>query len=157
MRRSIAAAMFGALLGVGVYTFHYAEGFSYFSTDPRACMNCHIMRPQFDSWQKAGHHDDATCVDCHLPHSFLLKYLAKGDNGYRHSRGFTLQNFHEPIMITERNSDILQGNCLRCHGALVHGLAAAQGGPGALRCVHCHADAGHGERTGLGGWDKTEF
>ena len=41
----------------------------------------------------------ASCVDCHLPHDFVGKYLAKADNGYHHSKGFTLQDFHEPILI----------------------------------------------------------
>ena len=35
-----------ALIGVGAFTFQYGEGLSYFSTDPDACANCHIMRPQ---------------------------------------------------------------------------------------------------------------
>ena len=60
--------MFGIPLGLGAYAMKYAEGLSYFSADPTACMNCHIMEPQFDSWQKSSHHAVATCVDCHLPH-----------------------------------------------------------------------------------------
>lgn len=143
--------MAGILLGIGAYTFHYAEGFSYFSTDPRACMNCHIMKPQFDSWQKASHHGVAVCVDCHLPHGFVKKYIAKADNGYRHSKGFTLQDFKEPIQLNPRSSKILQDNCLRCHGPLVHGLAPGGGKRSeSLSCVHCHRDAGHGEIVGLG-------
>ncbi|HSQ68820.1 MAG TPA: NapC/NirT family cytochrome c, partial [Steroidobacteraceae bacterium] len=95
----ILAVLAGILLGIGGYTFLYAGGFSYLSSDPEACMNCHIMRPQFDSWQKGSHHAVAKCVDCHLPHDFVGKYLAKSENGYHHSKGFTLQDFHEPIMI----------------------------------------------------------
>ena len=37
----------GALLGAGLFTFDYGEGLSYFGTDPKNCMNCHIMREQF--------------------------------------------------------------------------------------------------------------
>ena len=74
-----------------------------------ACINCHIMQPQFDSWQKASHHTFATCVDCHLPHDFVGKYIAKAENGYLHSRAFTLQDFAEPIRITAKNSRILHG------------------------------------------------
>ena len=153
----LLAVLSGVLFGIGGYTFRYAEGLSYFSKDPRACVNCHIMRPQYDSWQKASHHAVATCVDCHLPHDFIGKYVAKADNGYRHSKAFTLQNFHEPIQITDRNSAILQANCIACHASLVD-----QMGPGAttaadaVRCVHCHRDAGHGEQVGLGGRDLGE-
>jgi cytochrome c nitrite reductase small subunit len=94
----------------------------------------------------------ATCVDCHLPHTFIEKYIAKAENGYHHSKGFTLQDFHEPIMIKEKNSRILQDNCIRCHGDLVHGLAAGRARE-AVNCVHCHDAVGHGPRTGLGGPD----
>ena len=140
----LLAALAGALAGLGGATFRYAEGLSYLSTDPRACANCHIMRAQLDSWQKASHHTVAVCVDCHLPHDFVGKYLAKARNGWNHSRAFTLQDFPEPIRITAKNAVILQDNCLRCHGALVHGTSEPD-------CVHCHASAGHGETAGLGG------
>ncbi len=147
----ILIGMAGLLLGLGAFTFHYAEGFAYFSKDPRACMNCHIMKPQFDSWQKSSHHGAAVCVDCHLPHGFIQKYIAKADNGYRHSKGFTFQDFHEPIMITPGNARILQENCIRCHGPLVHNLAPVTvKASRAVACVHCHSSAGHGDVAGLG-------
>src|SRR5215510_3916814 len=99
-RRAIVLAVaLGILVGLGSFTFHYAEGLSYFSSDPKACANCHIMRQQYDGWQKASHHGVATCVDCHLPRSFFAKYLAKASNGWHHSKGFTLQDFEEPIRI----------------------------------------------------------
>ena len=63
---------------------------------------------------------------------------------------FTLQDFPEPIVITQKNSNILHRNCLRCHADLVH----AQGGAddrATPRCVRCHASVGHGEPVGLGG------
>jgi cytochrome c nitrite reductase small subunit len=142
----------GLLAGLGFFTFNYAEGLSYLSSDPQACVNCHIMRPQFDSWQKGSHHSAAKCVDCHLPHDFIGKYLAKSNNGYHHSKGFTLQDFHEPVMIKPGNSRILQDNCLRCHEGMVHDLVAgATTDLQSVECVHCHRSAGHGETAGLGG------
>lgn len=95
----IMAAAIGIVFGLGAYTFDYAEGTSYFSTDPKACANCHIMQEQYDSWSKSSHHATAGCVDCHLPTTFVAKYIAKAENGYWHSKGFTFQDFHEPIMI----------------------------------------------------------
>jgi cytochrome c nitrite reductase small subunit len=145
---AIAASAFGLLVGLGLSTFDYAEGLSYMSEDPRACVNCHIMVPQYDAWQKSSHHTVATCVDCHLPDSFPAKYVAKARNGWFHSRGFTLQDFPEPILITPPNAAILQDNCVRCHDGLLHDATAAAGAP---TCVHCHADVGHGETVGLGG------
>ena len=139
----------GALAGLGIATFHYADGTSYLSTDPAACANCHIMQSQYSSWQKASHHTIATCVDCHLPHQFFKKYVAKAEHGWNHSKGFTLQNFPEPIRISQKTAVELQDNCLRCHGDLVH--AQGSGRYGAPDCRHCHADVGHGPRAGLGG------
>ncbi len=148
----IAAAAVGILSGLGGYTFLYAEGLSYFSADPAACVNCHIMKPQYDSWQKGSHHTAATCADCHLPIDFVQKYIAKASNGYHHSRGFTLQDFHEPILIKESNGRLLQENCLRCHHDIVaEMLEGATSDADAVRCVKCHADVGHGEPAGLGG------
>jgi len=141
------AGLLGTFFGLGVFTFVYGEGFSYFSTEPEACTNCHIMQPYYDSWVKASHHGRAACVDCHLPDSFVPKYIAKADNGFRHSWAFTFMDFHEPIQITERNAEILQENCVRCHEAVTAQMAA--GAPSledveTIRCVHCHSDVGHG-------------
>ena len=147
----VIAAGLGMLLGLGGFTFHYGEGLSYLSKDPAACVHCHIMQPQYESWQKASHHTAATCVDCHLPHAFLPKWLAKGENGFWHSKGFTFQDFHEPIFIRERNQRVLHDNCLHCHSDLVQELlAGSTTDPNATSCVHCHRSVGHGETVGLG-------
>lgn len=149
-----AAIALGTVLGVGGYTFHYGEGLSYFSKDPEACVNCHIMQPQFDSWQKASHHGVATCVECHLPDAFVPKYLAKGESGFLHSKGFTFQDFPEPIRIREKSARILQANCVRCHDDLMHGAFVAGQEPASeVRCVHCHRTVGHGQRVGLGKYE----
>jgi cytochrome c nitrite reductase small subunit len=135
----------GAVFGMGLYTFWYAQGLSYFSSDPQACVNCHVMREHFDGWQKASHHAHAKCIDCHLPHDFVGKYIAKAENGFWHSKGFTLQDFHEPIRIKEKNSQILQFNCIHCHqelvGDLIHHGAFDDG---SNHCVRCHISVGHG-------------
>ena len=154
---TLLAVLIGVALGIGTFTFVYAEGASYLSTDPKACVNCHIMRAEYDAWQKSSHHGNATCVDCHLPAAGLAKWWAKGMNGWNHSKAFTLQDFPEPIQITPRNARILQENCLRCHGDLVHDLVAgATRESDELRCVHCHDTVGHGPRAGLGGPDRGE-
>lgn len=141
----VLSAFVGAFVGLGAFTFLYAEGLSYFSTDPDACVNCHIMRDQHDSWRKASHHADARCVDCHLPHALVPKFLAKAENGFWHSKGFTLQDFHEPIMIKAKNRGILLHNCTGCHQAMVSEIQPAHAeGDDALDCVRCHAWVGHG-------------
>lgn len=148
----LLALLFGVLVGAAGFTFVYAEGHSYLSNDPKTCVNCHIMQPQFDSWQKSSHHGVATCNDCHLPQSFPEKYISKARNGWNHSVAFTLQNFAEPIRITEANAKTLQENCVRCHSEFTHEIqygASHEGDP--MRCTHCHRSAGHGATAGLGG------
>ena len=141
----LASVAAGVVLGLGAFTFIYAEGLSYFGTDPKACAHCHIMNAEYDSWIKSSHHIVAKCVDCHLPQATLPKFLAKGLNGYHHSKGFTFQDFHEPVMIKPRNSQILQDACLRCHEGMVHEIVAGSTtDKNAVRCVHCHASVGHG-------------
>lgn len=144
----VVAVLVGSGAGLGFFAFDYGEGLSYFSTDPKACANCHVMGAQYDSWQKAGHHQAAGCVDCHLPHDLVPKYLSKADNGFWHSKGFTLMDFHEPIQIKPRNAAILQDACLRCHQDFVHELVPGSRtvGEEALQCVHCHRGVGHGAR-----------
>ena len=49
----LLAVLTGTVAGVGAFTFHYGEGLSYFSTDPRACKNCHVMNDAVrvvDAW-----------------------------------------------------------------------------------------------------------
>lgn len=152
------AVLAGGFGGVGIFTFSYANGPAYLGNDPATCAQCHIMNDQFDSWRKGPHHASATCNDCHLPPQFPGKYVAKGLNGYHHSMGFTFQSptpdepgartvFVEPIRIKDFNSQILQDNCLRCHGDMVHDIVrGSTWADDAIRCVHCHSAVGHGAR-----------
>ncbi len=142
---ALLAVTLGLLTGLGIFTFNYAEGFSYFSHDPKACANCHVMNEFYDGWQKSSHHVTTGCVECHMPEGLVDKVIAKADNGYRHSKGFTFMDFHDPIQIKPRNSEILQNNCVRCHSTLVHDIAGTEP-KGRLSCVHCHSHVGHGTR-----------
>ena len=141
-----SSVLVGIAIGVSTFTFHYAQGFSYMSNDPKACANCHIMRQQLEGWQKGPHHAVATCNDCHVRHNFVGKMIDKSVNGYHHSKAFTLQNFHEPIMIGQRNAAILQANCIRCHAGLVgeitHGKTNVD--MNVIKCAQCHRSTGHG-------------
>ena len=142
----VACVLAGVTLGMGAYTFYYAEGASYLSDDPKACVNCHVMREHYDGWQKASHHAVATCNDCHTPHYFVGKYATKSENGFWHSKGFTLQDFHEPIRIRPKNSRVLRANCIQCHQDLVADIVGhgEREDDATADCVRCHATVGHG-------------
>lgn len=153
LRAVVLGALLGIFLGAAGYTAHYASATSYLSDDPKACINCHIMNDQYNGWSSASHHNRATCNDCHVPHdSVIAKYAVKAEHGWRHSKGFTLQDFHEPIQITQSSRDVVVDNCVRCHDAMTHEirLAAPGHGPeaesvsGGVDCIHCHASVAHG-------------
>lgn len=135
-------SFFGIAFGLGVYTFLYAKGLSYFSNDPAACVNCHIMREQFEGWSHSSHKAFAGCNDCHTPHRFPDKWVIKGVNGWNHSLAFTTGNFPEPIMIRGFNANIAQENCVECHKTTVaemHLFVSTE----EQHCVNCHGNVGH--------------
>lgn len=138
------AALFGGVVGLGGFTFSYASGLSYLSNDPAACVNCHIMTPQWDGWNHGPHHTVATCNDCHVPHSSIVaKYAVKALNGFRHSYAFTTGNFEEPIRILPMDRQITLNACLACHGALTNDMNHTNTAE-PTDCLRCHSDVGHG-------------
>lgn len=139
-------AIAGLAVGLGVYTFAYAQGGSYLTDNPEACANCHVMREQLDAWVKGSHRFAATCNDCHTPHEPVAKWLTKASNGYHHSLAFTTGHFAEPIAIKSGNAEVAEAACRYCHSAVVHAIDAlpGAGAASAIACLHCHSGTGHG-------------
>ncbi|MEI6512557.1 MAG: cytochrome c nitrite reductase small subunit [bacterium] len=134
--------LIGLITGIGLFTFTYAQGLSYLSNDPKSCLNCHVMRDVYEGWNHSSHKSVATCNDCHIPHNFPAKYIAKGINGWHHSYAFTTGKFHEPIRIKKYNRDILLQNCLHCHGSLTDPIIHKNSDQ-TPDCLHCHSRVGH--------------
>lgn len=139
----ILASMAGLVLGLGTTTFIYGKGFSYFQDDPKACVNCHIMRDQYDSWRKSSHHHVATCNSCHTPENIYMKYINKADNGFWHALKFTTGNFNDPIRIRQHNFDIAMKSCFKCHSGLMESTLHSEAMSEGASCVRCHREAGH--------------
>lgn len=137
-----AGAAIGVAVGGGLYTFVYARGHSYFSNDPLACANCHIMQEHYDAWLKSSHRAVATCNDCHTPAGFAAKYFTKAENGFFHSLHFTTGDFPDPLRIRPRNHAVVEAACRRCHEPIVAAIEAHPGGQ-RLDCVRCHGGVGH--------------
>lgn len=129
-------------MGIGIFTFIYARGGSYLSDDPKACVNCHIMNDVYNSWSRSSHQAVATCNACHVPHDLVGKWFSKARNGFKHSVAFTLQNFPEPIRLTEANRQLLQLNCIECHQTIVSEIVHEANFDRA--CFECHRGVGHG-------------
>ena len=166
----LAAILFGTAVGLGAFTFVYAKGASYLSTDPAVCANCHIMGEHYAAWQRSSHRTMAGCADCHMPHHFVGKYAAKASNGFWHSLAFTTGAFPDPLQIKPHNRAITEGACRECHADIVAAIdplgegggleirTGLGGAPAADRpqihdgtvagddresCIRCHTYVGH--------------
>jgi cytochrome c nitrite reductase small subunit len=156
-----AVAFAGMAVGLGLFTFGYARGYSYLTNDPRACANCHIMGEHYGAWIKGSHHAVATCNDCHTPHTLVAKYVVKARNGFWHSFYFTTGGFPDPLRITGGNAEVTEQACRHCHAeitdAIDHGAAGvvvqnvsttagtvrAERSAEDISCVRCHRYVGH--------------
>ena len=140
----IAAGALGAAVGLGSYTFAYAKGWAYLTNDSRACANCHVMNEQYDGWVKSSHRAVAGCNDCHVPSSFIGKYVTKAHNGFWHSYYFTTGTFPEPIRARPPARVIAEANCRRCHEPVVRAMGApSHSGSREISCIRCHGSVGH--------------
>jgi cytochrome c nitrite reductase small subunit len=160
-----AAIALGLAAGLGAFTFVYAKGASYLSTDAASCANCHIMSEHYAAWLKSSHRHVAKCADCHMPHETIGKYAAKASNGFWHSLAFTTGEYPDPLQIKPHNRAITERTCRDCHGAIViaidaRGVVATARTPGGadrpavhdgpviegggeFSCIRCHTDVGH--------------
>ncbi len=129
----------GVGLGLGGYTFVYARGYSYLSDEPTACVNCHAMRGNYESWRLSSHRT-VVCNGCHVPHDLVGKYLVKAEHGVAHSWAFT---FSQPqnIRIKPGSLEVVQENCVVCHEQILLGTLVA--GEPQRRCTSCHPAVGH--------------
>ena len=140
----VAGVLVGVMLGVSGYTFVYARGYSYLSNDPQACANCHVMRDHFAAWTRASHRAVAVCNDCHTPPGLVAKYATKARNGFWHSFYFTTGRYPDPLQITNRNHDITERACRKCHAELALAIDPHPVSRDArLTCTRCHNDVGH--------------
>ncbi|CAE6739803.1 Cytochrome c nitrite reductase, small subunit NrfH [Nitrospira defluvii] len=137
------AAALGCVVGIGLYTFVYARGASYLTDDPKACVNCHVMNPQYDGWVKSSHRTVAVCNDCHTPEGFVPKYASKAFNGFLHAAAFTAGRFPDEIQIKPHMRAIADQACMKCHAEIVQAINVSDDRAGQLSCVRCHHNVGH--------------
>lgn len=146
----------GVLIGLGTLTLYVGNATSYLSDDPRACMNCHVMAPQYATWERSSHARVAVCNDCHVPHNNVFnKFLFKAMDGTRHSYMFTLRLEPQVIHIHDAGTAVVQQNCIRCHSHLSQNvkeklvtLDLRDHGEGKL-CWECHRETPHGRVNSL--------
>ncbi|MBL7959843.1 cytochrome c nitrite reductase small subunit [bacterium] len=154
--RWLVNILLGVFVGIGCLAVYISNAPSYLSDKPETCMNCHVMAPQFATWQRSSHARVTVCNDCHVPHdNFFRKYMFKAQDGLRHSAMFTFRLEPQVIHIKEAGVTVVQENCIRCHSSLVDNVSAKkvtgdnnQHGQGQL-CWQCHRETPHGRVNSL--------
>ena len=143
--RLVGLGFMGIIVGGGAFVADMSNAASYLSDDPRACINCHIMTPQYSTWQHSSHAQVASCNDCHVPQdSMLRKYWFKANDGARHSVMFTLRQEPQVIKARPESVEVIQANCLRCHNSLLETVNTAYQHTADRSCTDCHREVPHG-------------
>ncbi|WP_321285444.1 cytochrome c nitrite reductase small subunit [uncultured Sunxiuqinia sp.] len=106
----------GIFAGLFVLSVYLSKAHSYLSDNPKTCVNCHIMAPQYATWNHSSHREWTNCNDCHVPHNNVFnKYYFKAKDGLRHATIFTLRKEPQVIFIKEEGAEVVHQNCVRCH------------------------------------------
>lgn len=144
------------IVGIILFLLYVSKAYSYLSDNPATCTNCHIMAPQYATWNHSSHREKAVCNDCHVPHNNVLnKYYFKGKDGLRHAAMFTLRKEPQVITIHEAGKEVVQNNCIRCHQKLLEdpkliGNVEAHIAHREDRiCWSCHREVPHGRVNSL--------
>jgi len=149
-------AMLGVTGGLALLVVRVSEAHSYLSENPRTCINCHVMVPQYATWERSSHGRDTVCTDCHLPHDSLVrKYAFKARDGMRHTTIFTARSEPQVIRASEAAKPVIRENCVRCHEKQLANttMLTASG----RSCLDCHRTVPHGEGGGLASTPNISF
>jgi len=146
----------GIFAGLSLFSLYVSRFFSYLGDDPSACVNCHIMAPQYATWFHSSHREKTNCNDCHVPHGNVFrKYLFKASDGLRHAAVFTIRKEPQVIFIKEAGSKVVQENCIRCHSGLLTDsklevyTMETKHGRAERKCIDCHRETPHGTVNSL--------
>ncbi|MBN2611250.1 MAG: cytochrome c nitrite reductase small subunit [Bacteroidales bacterium] len=156
--------MLGIFSGLGLYTVYISKAPSYLSDNPKTCVNCHIMAPQYATWSHSSHRENTHCNDCHVPHNNVInKYYFKAKDGMRHATIFTLRAEPQVIQIKEEGREAVHSNCIRCHDPLLtdakmhHYDQDFNSQRKERLCQDCHRETPHGRVNSLASapWART--
>ncbi|MEP0713701.1 cytochrome c nitrite reductase small subunit [Algoriphagus sp.] len=114
--RKAAIVLVAMIVGLGFFILKISNATSYLSDDPQACVNCHIMTPQYITWTHSSHREVTDCNSCHVPHDNVVnKYFFKAKDGLYHASVFTARMEPEVIVAKQASANVIQNNCIRCH------------------------------------------
>ena len=154
----------GVVVGLGALFVYLLRAHTYLADDASACVNCHIMTPYYASWSHSSHGRDATCNDCHVPHSSLLaKYGFKAMDGMKHVAYFVTHSERQAIMAEDASAQVIMDNRIRRHTQLNQEFVKtgridfmmAKRGEGKA-CWDCHRNVPHGGMNSLSSTPNAE-
>ena len=155
-RRLWFSMVLGLIVGLGGYIFYMSNTISYLSDEPETCINCHLMTPQYATWNHSSHRENATCNDCHVPHDNVFnKYYFKAKDGLRHATVFTMRTEPQVIFIKKEGKAVVHENCVRCHSSvlkddkIVAATKATHYDKSKRECWDCHKEVPHGKVNSL--------
>lgn len=142
-------------------------GVTWATSLPKFCATCHIMKPEYATWQ-ASDHSQVDCVACHVDPG-LINALKHKVVATKELYMYVAKKYQLPIQMTEKIPD---SRCLKCHSLkrkvspsypdlnIPHQRHHDNG----ITCVTCHKGVAHGQiasrgvtTTGdLNKWDKAE-
>lgn len=154
--RTLATILNGAIIGFVLYAMYASNAVSYLGDNPKTCVNCHVMSPEYLTWYHSAHREVATCNDCHVPHDNLVrKYMFKAKDGARHAYVYTMRKEPQTIFIKEEGKNVVQENCVRCHEKLIKNYDLMLATSSYFdhftdrRCWECHRETPHGRVNSL--------
>lgn len=148
--------LIGSFMGLGLFILQESKATSYLGDDPKTCVNCHVMTPEYITWSNSSHANVATCNDCHVPHDNVFrKYAFKAKDGLYHAAMFTMRAEPEVIIMHEAGQGVVKENCIRCHGNQVTDAKQSAwitdhvSNRTERQCWECHREVPHGRVKSL--------
>ena len=143
--RFLCLAGLGLVAGLSLVVANVGRAASYLYDDPETCVNCHVMNPQYATWQHSSHGRVTNCNDCHVPHNnFVNHYAFKAMDGVKHSFMFAWRLEPQVIELSEGAVSVIEENCKRCHQHQVEMVSLSDSSKQGLQCWDCHRDVPHG-------------
>jgi len=106
------------------------------------CGNCHVIKAQVDSYLHSAHREAAKCGDCHIPHGVVKGSFYKAYTGVLDVVGVLKGVDPVDISLSAHGKEVVQENCLRCHGSMV-GVIGDTKRDGGMYCFECHRNIVH--------------
>lgn len=106
------------------------------------CERCHVMQEQVDTYRHSPHQQAANCGGCHDPHGLVSGSAYAAYTGTRDVYRVVSSTIPAEIRATDMSKQVIQNNCLRCHGDIMKEIGDTSQ-DGGKHCFHCHREIVH--------------